>query len=86
MTGENAAHGALRQSVTHPAQNPQGTAIDDFVNRYNLREYFNNLTPASTTEKVVSDQLTSEIATLTTNNEALVATNTKFTAEVINLM
>ena len=84
-TGENAAHGALRQSGTPPTQTPQGTAIDDLVNKENLEDYFDNLAAAATTDKVVLEQLTSEIVKLTTNNEASIATNAKLAAEVTNL-
>ena len=48
-TGENAAHGALRQAGTHPTQTPQGTAIDDLVNKYDFEDYFDNLATAATT-------------------------------------
>ena len=84
-TGENAAHGALRQSGTPLTQTPQGTAIDDLVKKDNIGDYFDNLAAAATTEKVVSEQLTSAIATLSTNNEALAAMNAKLAAEVTNL-
>ena len=79
-TGENATHGALRQTVA-----PQGTAIDDLVNKDDLKDYFHNLAAAATTEKVVLEQLTAEIVAMTINNEALVATNSKLVAEVTNL-
>ena len=62
-TGENGANGALRQTVA-----PQGTAIDDLVNKDDLKDYFNNLAAAATTEKVVLDQLTAAIVALTINN------------------
>ena len=62
-TGENAAHGALRQTVA-----PQGTAIDDLVNKNELEDYFENLAAAATTEKVVLEQLTAAIAAMTINN------------------
>ena len=52
-TGENTAHDALRQTGTHPTQTPQGTAIDDLVNKDDLEDYFNNLAAAATTEKVL---------------------------------
>ena len=79
-TGENAAHGALRQTVA-----PQGTAIDDLANKYDLKDYFNNLAAAATTEKFVLEQIPAAIAALTINNEALVATKSKLAAEVTNL-
>ena len=79
-TGENAPHGALRQTVP-----PQGIVIDDLVNKDDLEDYFNNLAAAVTTEKVVMEQLTAAIAALTINNEALVTTNSKLAAEVTNL-
>ena len=79
-TGENAAHGTLRQTVA-----PQGTSIDDLVNKYDLKYYFNNLSAAVTTEKVVLEQLTSGIMALTINNEALVTTNSKLAADVKKL-
>ena len=79
-TGENAAHGVLCQAIA-----PQGTLIDNLVNKYDLEYYFNNLAAAATTEKVVLEQLTSAIAALTTNNKALVATNSKLATEVTNL-
>ena len=79
-TGENASHGALRQSGT-----PQGTAIDDLVNKDDFEDYFNNLATSATTEKVALEQRTAAIAVLTTNNKALVATNAKLAAEVTNL-
>ena len=47
-TGENASHGALRQSGT-----PQGTAIDDLVNKDDIEDYLNKLSAAATTEKVL---------------------------------
>ena len=79
-TGENAAHSALRQTVA-----PQGTAIDNLVNKDELKDYFNNLDEATTTEKVVLDQLTAPIAALIIKNEALAATNSKLAAEAQNL-
>ena len=79
-TGKNAAHGALRQAGT-----PQVTAIDDLVNKNDLKDYSDNLAATTTTEKVVLEQLTAAIAALITNNEALVATNSKLAAEVTNL-
>ena len=84
-TGDNEAHGALRKAVTSPTQTPQGTAIDDIVNKDDIKYYFDNLDAAATNEKVVLDQLTSAILTLTTNNEALVATNAKLAEEVTTL-
>ena len=47
-TGEKSAHGALQQTVP-----PQGTAIDDLINKENLEDYFDNLVAAATTEKFV---------------------------------
>ena len=41
-SGENAAHGALRQTVS-----PQGTAIDKLVNKDGLEDYFDNLAAAA---------------------------------------
>ena len=79
-TGENAGHGALLQTVA-----PQGTAIDDLVNKDDLEDYFDSLAAAATTEKFVLEQLTATIAALTINNEALVATNSKLVAEVTDL-
>ena len=84
-TGENAAHGALRQAGTHPTQTSQVTTIDDLVKKDDLVYYFDNLATATTTEKIVLEQLTAAIAALTTNNKALVATNAKLDAEVTNL-
>ena len=84
-TGENAAHGALRQAGTPLTQTPHGTAINDLVNKDDLEDYSDNLAAAATTEKLVLDQLTSAIATVKTNNKALVATNAKLAAEVTNL-
>ena len=78
--GENAAHGALRQTVA-----PQVTAIDDLVNKDNLEDYVDNIAAAATTEKVVLAQLTAAIATMTINNEALVDTNYKLVSEVTTL-
>ena len=52
-TGENASHGVLRQAETPQTQNPPGTAIDDLVNKDDLKDYFDNLAAAATTEKVV---------------------------------
>ena len=78
--GENDAHGALRQTAA-----PQGTAIDDLVNKDDLEDYFDNIAAAATTEKVVLAQLTSAIAAITINNKALVATNSKLVEEVTNL-
>ena len=40
-TGKNAAHGALRQTAA-----PQGTAIDDLVNKDDLEDYFDNIAAA----------------------------------------
>ena len=37
-TGDNAPHGALRQAGTPPTQTPQGTAIDDLVNKDNIED------------------------------------------------
>ena len=65
--GDNAARGSLQQAVTPPTQTPQGTAIDDLVNKDDLKYSFIKLSAAATTEKVVLEQLTSEIATLTSN-------------------
>ena len=79
-TGENAAHGALRQTVA-----PKGTSIDNLVNKDNLEDYFDNPAVAATTEKVVLEQLTTAIAAMTINNEALVVTNSKLVTEVTNL-
>ena len=79
-TGKIAAHGALCQAGT-----PQDTAIDDLVNKDNLEDYSNNLAAAKTTEKVLLEQLTAAFAALTTNNEALVTTNSKLATEVTNL-
>ena len=79
-TGENAAHGALRQTVV-----PQGTSIDDLVNKDDLEDYFDNLDEAATTEKVVLEQLPAAITALKINNEALLATNSKLVAEVTNI-
>ena len=52
-TGENAAHGALRQTVA-----PQGTAIDNLVNKDDIEDSFDNLATSATTEKVVLAQIT----------------------------
>ena len=79
-TGENASHGALRQTVA-----PQGTAIDDLVNKDDLEDYFDNLAADATTETVLLEQLPSAIAALTTDNEALVSTTGNLAAEVTNL-
>ena len=79
-TGKNSAHGALRQTVA-----PQGTAIDDLVNKDDLEDYFYSLATATTTEKVVLTQLTAAILAMTINNEALVDTNSKLVAEVKTL-
>ena len=88
-TGENAAHGALQQAVTPPTcwppHTPRGTAVDELFNKDDLEDYFDNLAAAATNEKVVLEQLTSAIATLTTNNKALVAKNAKIAVEVTNL-
>ena len=78
--GENSAHGALRQTAA-----PQGTAIDDLVNKYDLEDYFDNIAAAATTENVVLTQLTDEKAATTINNETLVATDSKLVAEVTTL-
>ena len=78
-TGKNSAHGALRQNVA-----PQGTTIDDFVNKDDHKDYFDNLAPVATIEKVVLEQLTAAILALTIKNEALVATISKLAAEVTN--
>ena len=43
-TGKNAVHGALRQTIS-----PQGTAIDDLVNKDDLKDYFCSLYAAATT-------------------------------------
>ena len=43
-TGENSAHGALRQTVA-----PQGTAIDYLSNKDDLKYYFDNLAADATT-------------------------------------
>ena len=62
-TGKNSAHGALHQTVA-----PQGTAIYNLVNKDDLEDYFDNITAAATTEKVVLAQLTAAIAAMTINN------------------
>ena len=82
-TGENTAHGALRQAVT--LLTLQGTAINDLVNKDDIEDYFDNLAADATNEKVVLEQPTSAIATLITNNKELVATNVKLASEVTNL-
>ena len=64
---------------------PQGTAINDLVNKDNLEYYFDNLAAAATTEKVVLEQLTAAIAAMEINNEALVANNSKLVEEVTTL-
>ena len=64
---------------------PQGTAINDLVNKDNLEYYFDNVAAAATTEKVVLEQLTAAIAAMEINNEALVANNSKLVEEVTNL-
>ena len=79
-TGKNDAHGVLRQTL-----DPQGTAIYDLVNNNDVEDYFDNIAAATTTEKVVLEQLTATIAAMTINNEALMATNSKLVAEVTNL-
>ena len=79
-TGENSAHGALRQTAA-----PQGTAIDDLVNKDDLEAFFDNIAAAATTEKVVLAQPTTAIAAMTINNEALVATSSKLVSEVTTL-
>ena len=79
-TGKNAAHGALRQTVP-----PQGTVIDNLSNKDDLKDYFENLAAATTTEKSVLAQLTAAIADMKINNEALVNTNYKLVVEVTNL-
>ena len=79
-TGENAAHGVL-----HYAGASQGTAIDDLINKDDLKYYFDNLVVAATTEKVVLEHLTAAITALKTNIKALVATNAKLAVEVTNL-
>ena len=58
-TGKNAAHGALRQTAA-----PQGTAIDDLVNKDDLEDYFDYIAAATTTEKFVLAQLTAAIAAM----------------------
>ena len=83
--GENSAHGTLQKAGTPPTPTPQGTAIDNLAKKYNLKDYYNNLATAATTEKVLLEQLMSEIATLTTNIEALVSRNAKLASEVKNL-
>ena len=62
-TGENASHGTLRQTVS-----PQGTAINDLVNKDDLEDYFDNISAATTTEKVVLEKLMSTIVAMTINN------------------
>ena len=79
-TGENAAHGALHQTV-----DPKGTKMDDLVNKDDLEDYFDKIAAAATTAKVVLAQLTAAIAAMTINNEALVAPNSKLVAEVTTL-
>ena len=79
-TVKNDAHGVLRQTL-----DPQGTAIYDLVNNNDLEDYFDNIAAATTTEKVVLEQLTAAIAAMTINNEALMATNSKLVAEVKTL-
>ena len=49
-TGEEVAHGAIRQTVA-----PQGTAIDDLLNKDDLKYYSDNLAAAATTENVVME-------------------------------
>ena len=79
-TVKNSAHGALRQTAA-----PQGTAIDDLANKYDLEDYFDNLAAAAKTEKFVLAQLTAAIAAMTINSEASVVTNSKLVAEVTTL-
>ena len=64
---------------------PQGTAINDLVNKDEIEYYFGNLAAAATTEKVVLAQITAAIAAMTINNKALVSTNSKLVEEVTNL-
>ena len=64
---------------------PQGTAIDDLVNKDELEDYFDYIAAAATTEKFVLAQLTAAIAAMNINNEVLVATNSKLVAEVTTL-
>ena len=79
-TGENYSHSALRQIVP-----PQGTAIDNLVNKEDIKDYFDNLSAAATTKKFVLAQLTAAIAAMTINNETLVATNSKLVEKVTTL-
>ena len=79
-TVTNSAYGALRQTVA-----PQGTIIDDLVNKDDLEDYFDNLAAVMTTKKVVLAQLTSAIAAMKFYNEALVAINSKLVANVTTL-
>ena len=65
--------------------NPQGTAIDNLVNKDDLEYYFDNLAAAARMEKVVLEQLTDAITAVTINNKALVATKSKLVANVTNL-
>ena len=64
---------------------PQGITLDNLANKDDLEEYFDNIAAAVTTEKVVPAQLTAAIASMTVNNKALVATNSKFVADVTTL-
>ena len=48
-TGKNAAQESMRQSDTPP----DGTAIDDLVNKDDLEHYFDNLATAPTTKKAM---------------------------------
>ena len=78
--GKNDAHGALRQTVS-----PQGTAIDNLVNKDDLEDYFDNLAVDATTEEFVLEQLMAAIAALKINNEGLVATKSNLMTEVTKL-
>ena len=80
-TGKHTAQGAMCQSYTPP----NGTVIDKNFKKYDLEDYFDNLSSAATTEKAVLEQLTQAIATLTMNSSTLVTSDDKLMAEVANL-
>ena len=79
-TDENDAHGALHHTVS-----PQGTTIDNLVNKDDLEDYFDNLDVAATTEEFVLEQLTATIAALKINNEGLVTKKSNLVAEVTKI-
>ena len=70
---------------TPPPPYPNRGTIDKLSSKDNLENYSNNLAAAAATDKSVLEQLNTAIESLTANNEKLLDTNAKITAELTSL-